>query len=316
MKKILITGGAGFIGTHLIERLKNNYHIIIFDNLRRNSLQYMPELKNNQNIEFIQGNVLDKDSLREAMKGCEMVVHMAAIAGVSSYYIEPGTTLTVNLIGTYNVLELCKELLVKKIIDISTSEVYGVFAYNVKEASPHQIGPVNDLRWTYAVSKLASEQLTLRYSEQFKFKAFTVRPFNIYGPRQTGEGAISNFLKAIINNEPISIYGDGNVIRAWCYVSDLIDALENIICLDNLKSDTFNIGNPTEAYTTLGLARLICEVTGKKVPFKFKKVARTEIQVRTPNIDYAQNVLKYNPKIDLKKGIELTYNYYKKVEMK
>ncbi len=178
--RILITGGAGFIGTHLAERFCQENKILLFDNLRRDSLSELDKLKNHPNVEFIEGDVLNKKEVYEALKGCNIILHLAAVAGVSSYYKEPSMTLRVNLIGTVNVLECCNELNVEKVVDFSTSEVYGTDAFNVTEDTGHYIGPVNDFRWTYAVSKLASEQLTLRYGETYNFKSFTVRPFNIY----------------------------------------------------------------------------------------------------------------------------------------
>ncbi len=311
MKKILITGGAGFIGTHLVEKLMTNYEITIFDNFRRDSLQYTPHLKSKENINIVHGDVLDKDALIDAVKDVEIVLHMAAIAGVSSYYNSPLRTLQVNLIGTYNLLEACKDSQVKKIIDVSTSEVYGPDAFDVSEYNYHTIGPVNDFRWTYSLSKLASENLTLRYGDAHDFKVFTVRPFNIYGPRQTGEGAISNFMKAVATDQPITIYGDGNPIRSWCYISDFIDAMTTLIDSDDIESDTFNIGNPKETYTTLGLARMILQAADKKVPITYQNMSRTEIKVRVPNIDKARSILKYEPRIDLEEGLRLTYEWFK-----
>ena len=310
-KMILVTGGAGFIGTHLAERLSYRHRVVIFDNLRRNSLGGTAILKKHPHLEFIKGDVLDKKLLSKVMRGCHTVIHLAAIAGVSSYYKEPCETLRVNLFGTLNLLECCRDLKIKKVIDFSTSEVYGQDAFNVSEESNHCIGSLHDRRWSYAVSKLASEQLTIRYGEEYGFKAYSVRPFNIYGPRQTGEGAISNFFKAAVHKKPLVIYGDGAAVRAWCYISDCIDAVEALIEDRRLGSDTFNIGNPKEAYTTLALAKLVCQTVNSDTPIIFKNVKRTEIRVRIPNIDKAVKVLKFKPKISLLAGLRLTYQYYK-----
>ena len=310
--KILITGGAGFIGTHLAERFCENNQIVLFDNLRRDSLTNLPELKNHPNVLFIQGNVLHKNELYNAMKGCDTVLHLAAIAGVSSYYKEPAATIQVNLLGTMNVLECCRELGVIKVIDFSTSEVYGINAFNVTEMANTSQGPISDYRWTYAVSKLASEQLTLRYGENYGFKAYTVRPFNIYGPRQTGEGAISNFLNAIVEKQPIIINGDGTPIRAWCFIRDCVDAIQRLLENKSISSGTFNIGNPREVYSTLGLARLVCEVAQCEEYFEFRKMERTEIQVRVPNIEKAQKSIHFYPEINLKEGLKQTLNWFLK----
>jgi UDP-glucose 4-epimerase len=312
--KILLTGGAGFIGTHLAERLCDRYKVVLFDNLRRDSLSGLAGLKEHPNVEFIEGDVLDIQGVKKAMDSCTIVVHLAAIAGVSSYYKEPARTLRVNLIGTFNVLECSRELKVDKVIDFSTSEVYGADAFNVSEESDHRIGPVSEYRWTYAVSKLASEQFTLRYGDTYGFRAFTVRPFNIYGPRQTGEGAISNFCRAAVNGEPIVIYGDGTPIRAWCYVSDLVDAVERMIEKDGLETGAFNIGNPQEAYSTADLVKLFCQAVGQDIQIVFKEVERTEIRVRVPNIDKAKRLLDFAPKVGLEEGIRMTYQWFTEQE--
>lgn len=309
--KILITGGAGFIGTHLAERFCADNKIILFDNLRRDSLSSIPELKNHPNVEFIEGDILNQEKLHAAVEGCNIILHLAAIAGVSSYYKEPAKTLMVNLIGTLNVLECCKDSNTEKIIDFSTSEVYGADAFNVNESSNYCIGPVQDFRWTYATSKLASEQLTFRYGETFNLKVFSVRPFNIYGPRQTGEGAIGNFFRAVVRNEPMIIHGDGTPIRAWCYISDCIDAIQLLLQNNSVESGVFNIGNPRETYSTLGLARLVCQVVQKDVPMVFRETNTTEIRVRVPNIDKARNILHYEPKVNLENGLRETYEWYR-----
>jgi UDP-glucose 4-epimerase len=309
--KFLVTGGAGFIGTHLAERLLGRGgKIALFDNLRRDSLSGMKGLAEHPDVHFVRGDVLNRDEVARAMEGCSTVVHMAAIAGVSSYYREPARTLRVNLVGTLNVLECAREMGVRKVVDFSTSEVYGPDAFDVSEESSHVIGPLSDYRWTYATSKLASEQLTLRFGEEYGFKAYTVRPFNIYGPRQTGEGAISNFCRAAATGEPIEVYGDGTPVRSWCYISDLVDALMVLAEDGPIESGAFNIGNPRETYSTLGLANLFRRVIGKDVPITFKEMDRTEVRVRVPNIGKARRLLGFAPRVGLEEGIEKTYRWF------
>ena len=309
--RILVTGGAGFIGTHLVERFCGNHRVVIFDNLRRNSLKDIPAIRRHPNVTFIKGDILGKASLAKAVKGCDVIIHLAAIAGVSSYYKDPAETLRVNLIGTVNLLELCKEMKIKKFIYFSTSEVYGKEALKVDEESLYNVGPISDLRWSYAISKIAGENLVVRYGEKYGFNAFSVRPFNIYGPRQTGEGAISNFLRAATEGRKIVINGNGSPVRAWCYISDCVDAVECLLEKDGLKSGAFNIGNSSQACTTLELARRIRKATGIKVPIAFRKMKRSEIRVRIPDITKAKDLLGFYPKVTLKEGLALTYQYYK-----
>lgn len=310
MKTILVTGGAGFIGSHMVERLCSEYNIIIYDNFLRDSLKEIPGIYDHKNVTVMQGDVLDAAQLDEAVSQSDIVVHMAAIAGVSSYYKTPDTTLKVNIIGTYNLLEACAKHKVEKVIDFSTSEVYGPDAFDVHEDIGHSVGSVNDLRWTYAVSKLAGENLTHRYGDKHGFKSFTLRPFNIYGPRQTGEGAIANFLRCIMEDKPLQVYDSGSAIRAWCYVDDFVDALVTIISDDDLESGIFNIGNPHESCTTYGLAKFAVEASGKDLPIEFKPSGRTDVRVRVPNIERAQKLLGFSPKIDLRTGLARTLKSY------
>ncbi len=308
--KILVTGGAGFIGTHLVQRLCRKHNLVIFDNLHRDSLKDIPELNKHPRIKFILGDILNINLISKALKDSDLVIHLAAIAGVSSYYKLPIETLKVNMIGTWNLLEHCKNSRIKKLVYFSSSEVYGLDAFKVDEKANHCIGPLHDFRWTYAISKLAAEQLVFHYGRKYGFKTYIIRPFNIYGPRQTGEGAISNFLRAIINKQPIVVYGNGKAVRSWCYVSDCVDAVETLIEKTNINNEIFNIGNHDEIFTTLELAKLVRQIFDYDISIIFRKVQRTEIKSRVPNINKAKKILHYWPKVSLIEGLRLAYDYY------
>lgn len=308
-KQILITGGAGFIGTHLAERLSKHSKVVLFDSFRRDSLSFVPSLKENSNVRVVSGDVLDPLSIRDALEDVDTVIHLAAIAGVSSYYKESLQTLRVNILGTSNVLEEAAKQKIDKFIHFSTSEIYGSNALWVDEESLHQIGSVSDRRWVYATSKLAGENFSLRYAEAFDFACTTVRPFNIYGPRQVGEGAISNFCRAILNEQPMSIYGDGSAIRAWCYISDLVDAVEMILQTPEAAGQAFNIGNPSAVTTTLGLAQQLARII-PQAKIEYKDVKRAEVKARIPCIDKARQLLGYRPKVDLETGLTQTFKWF------
>jgi UDP-glucose 4-epimerase len=236
-------------------------------------------------------------------------VHLAAIAGVSSYYAEPVRTLEVNVLGTVNTLRAAVHSRVGCFVDFSTSEVFGPEAEGVNEESRHGIGPVSDRRWVYATSKLVSEHFTLRYGEQHGFRAVTVRPFNIYGPRQTGEGAIANFCTAALRNEALKIYGDGSALRAWCFVDDLVDAVEEILKNPNIGGAAFNVGNPREVVTTLELARRVAAlVPGARI--EHVDTDRAEVRARVPDIARARRVLGFEPHVDLDEGLRRTLAWY------
>jgi nucleoside-diphosphate-sugar epimerase len=310
-QRVLITGGAGFIGTHLAEDLSRHAEIVLFDNFRRDSLRMAPHLRENPSVRLVTGDVLDPATLGKAMDGVDTVIHLAAIAGVSSYYAESLTTLKVNILGTVNVLEEVVRRKVHTFVHFSTSEVFGPDALWVQETSPHGIGPVSDRRWVYATSKLASEHFTLRFGETHGFRATAVRPFNIYGPRQTGEGAISNFCRAVISGNPITIYGDGTPIRAWCYVSDLVAGVRAILNTPAAAGEVFNIGNPREVETTLGLARRIAALA-PGAAIGFQEVSRSEVRARVPNIDKARKLLGFEPQVDLETGLRQTLEWFRK----
>jgi nucleoside-diphosphate-sugar epimerase len=305
--KVFITGGGGFIGTHIAERLLPFADIVLFDNFRRDSLSLAPALQSASNVEVVTGDILDAESIRAAIDGADVVLHLAAIAGVSSYYSEPLTTLHVNILGTINLLQEAVRAGVKMVVDFSTSEVFGPDALWVDEQSPHGIGPVSDLRWTYAVSKLAGEHLTLRTTRKHAIKGVVLRPFNIYGPRQTGEGAISNFSRAVLTGEPMTIYGEGSPIRAWCYISDMVDAVMAV--LDHQPDgEVFNIGNPGEVETTLGLARRFQRLV-PDAQVQFKEMSRSEVRSRVPVIDKARRILGFAPQVDLDVGLRKTLDW-------
>jgi UDP-glucose 4-epimerase len=312
-QRIIITGGAGFIGTHLAERLKDRAALVLFDNLRRDSLSGTPSLQEAPNVTFINGNVLDRPSLDRAFTGADTVLHLAAIAGVSSYYNQPLETLRVNLLGTVNVLEAAVAAGVKRLIYLSTSETFGSDAMWVSEQSLHQIGNVSDKRWVYATSKLAGEHFVMRTGEAAGIGCTILRPFNVYGPRQTGEGAIANFCKAALAGQPLFVYGDGSSIRAWCFVSDFVDAVMAALATPEAIGQDFNIGNPREIETTLGLARAVARLA-PDATIQFKEVQRAEVRARVPVIEKARRILKFEPKVSLEEGLRQTLDWYRSQE--
>lgn len=313
-KKILITGGAGFIGTALTRQLVNDNQIVIFDNGSRNSLEQNPELSQHPNLQVIWGDVLDAEAVHAAVEGCHVVVHLAAIAGVDTVLKMPTKTMRVNMIGTFNVLEaIYKQGRVERFIDFSTSEVFGSYAYKVQEGDITQLGPVGEARWTYAVSKLATEHLAYNYYKEFGVPFVSIRPFNIYGPGQVGEGAIHRFVRLALKNEPLKIHNDGSQIRAWCYIDDMIRGI--LLCLEHPSATghVFNIGNPRSAITIYNLARVVVNLAESKSPIEFVKWPYSDIEIRIPDIKKAEELLGYQPHVDLEDGIRNTIEWYQQM---
>lgn len=310
-KNIFITGGAGFIANTLIRNLIGENKITVYDNFHRDTLTDSG-FSNHPNLKIVKGDVLDKESLTLAMKGADIVVHAAGIAGIDTVIKDPVKTMNVNMIGTANALEAAKINGVKdRFIDFSTSEIFGSMAYKSREDSDTVAGSAGEARWVYAVSKLAGEHLSHAYYKQYGLPIVTVRPFNVYGPGQTGEGALQIFIKRAIKNEDIYINGDGSQIRAWCYVDDFVDCLMR--CIEDPKAigESFNLGNARAVITTLGLAQTICRVLKSDSKILFKDQLSADIELRIPSVQKTYELLGFKAKVDLEEGILKTAEYFR-----
>jgi UDP-glucose 4-epimerase len=302
-KNIFITGGAGFIANTLIRNLINDNKIVVYDNFHRDTLTESGYL-NHPNLTVIKGDVLDYPLLENSMRGSNIIVHAAGIAGIDTVVKDPVKTMRVNMIGTANALEAALQVgNIERFVDFSTSEVFGSMAFRSSETDQTVAGTTGEARWTYAVSKLAGEHLAHAYYEKYKLPIVTVRPFNVYGPGQTGEGAIQIFIKKALAGETIYIDGDGNQIRAWCYVDDFVDCLFR--CLENPKAigQSFNIGNARAVITILGLAQTVCRVLNSSSKIEFRPPLSADIALRIPSVDKAKEILDFKAKVDLEEGV-------------
>ena len=309
-KKVFITGGAGFIGSALASRLCETNRIVLYDNLFRNTIKHS-RLTDHHNVELVIGNVLDYELLLRSMRGAEILVHAAAIAGIDTVIKSPLTTMEVNVLGTANVLRAAlKNGVGDRVVDFSTSEVFGSMAYRVTEDMQTVTGSAGEARWVYAVSKLAGEHLAQAYYREHGLPTVTLRPFNVYGPGQTGEGALQIFIRQAIRNEPIKIHGNGTQIRAWCYVDDMVDGL--MCALEDPKAigESFNIGNTRAVTTIFGLAETVCRVLNSKSEIIFCDPLSADIELRIPETRKAQTLLGFRAKVDLEDGIRRTARWY------
>jgi len=289
-KNIFITGGAGFISNRLIRELVND----------------------NQIIRIIKGSVLDAELLTKSMKGADIVVHAAAIAGIDTVIKSPTTTMKVNMIGTANALEAAViNNIQDRFITFSTSEVFGSHAFKSTEKCNTVVGSAGEARWTYAVSKLAAEHLSYAYYKEFNLPTVSVRPFNVYGEGQTGEGAMQIFINKALRNDDINIYGDGNQIRSWCYIDDFIDGL--LKCIENPLAigESFNIGNAKSVLTTYGLAQTVCRVLNSNSAIVHKPPLSADIELRIPSVEKAYQILGFHAKVLIDEGIVKTAEWIK-----
>jgi len=311
-KRVVITGGAGFIGTTLARRLVDENEIVALDNLHRDTLGGT-SLVEHPNFRFVQGDVLDSPFLAEVVQGATHLVHAAAIAGVDTVLESPVRTMRVNLIGTYNALEaaLATRDTVERVIEFSTSEVFGTYAYKVDEEHVTTQGSVGEARWTYAVSKLAGEHMARAYYDELGLPTVCVRPFNVYGPGQVGGGAIRSFIETALEGRDLVIHGDGSQIRAWCYVDDMVEALLLALEHPNAVGESFNVGNARSAVTIYDLAQRIKRLTECPGELVFRPLHYTDVELRIPNVDKARQLLGFEAKVELDDGLARTIAWYR-----
>ncbi len=310
--KIFITGGAGFIASHMTRILARDNEVILYDNLHNNAYKNT-NLKSNSNVKLIQADILDLNTLKKSIDpDVEYVIHSAAIAGVTTVNSDPTRTLRVNIIGTFNILDAIQHLThLKKFVEFSTSEVFGQCSYKSKE---HEINPklvIHERRWTYAMSKLAGEFITHAYHLKHDLPTVTVRPFNIYGPNQVGVGAIHHFILQALKNETLYINNDGTQIRSWCYVDDFVHGLLLALSSPESIGKTYNIGTPISAITVFELAKLIISLTNSRSQIENRKINYEDVHVRIPDIDSIRNDLNFEPLIALDEGLKRTITWYK-----
>ncbi len=308
---ICITGGAGFIGSTIVGVLIENNTITVLDNMKRNALSQCSYAKH-PNLTIIEGDVCHLKDVHDAVKDANYIIHCAGIAGIDTVCKQPIKTLSVNILGSYNVLEAALALKnLKRIVCFSTSEVFGGMALSACESDKSVIGSAGEARWTYAVSKITEEHLAMAYFKEKNLPTTILRPFNIYGPGQIGEGAIKIFIEQALQNKPITIYGDGTQIRAWCYIDDMVEGTLRCLEYDCAIGESFNIGNSRSVQTIFGLANTVVRVLKSQSTITFVPALSADIELRIPCVEKAQNFLNFDAKIDLEEGILRTAHAYK-----
>ena len=310
--KILITGGAGFIGSHLTDRLLRDGHgVVILDNLSTGSLDNLKHLEGNANFKMVIGSVRDVSLVQEMVERCDAVIHLAAAVGVKLILEKPSLSIHTNVNGTENVLHAAATGN-KLVIIASTSEVYGKTEKTpFDENDDLVLGSTANLRWSYAVAKALDECLALSYSYEKKISVIVVRLFNTTGPRQTGYYGmvLPNFVNQALRGDPITVYGTGDQSRCFGHVADVVESLVRLLNSPNAVGEVFNVGNDVEI-TIEGLAQLIKEKTDSaseivKLPYKdvygfgFEDMAR-----RVPNVSKLEKFIGYRPHTPLDKIID------------
>ncbi len=307
MKRILITGGAGFIGSHLCERLLNEGNdIICLDNFYTGAKDNIRHLIGNNKFELVRHDVIF-DYFAEI----DQIYNLACPASPVHYQHDPIKTIKTSVMGIINMLELAKRCNAR-ILQASTSEVYGnPLIHPQIESYWGNVNPIG-IRSCYDEGKRCAETLMADYYRQNKTDIRIARIFNTYGPRMAlNDGrVVSNFIIQALKNEPVTIYGSGNQTRAFCYVSDIVEAL--ILLMNKDYSYPVNIGNPIE-YSILDFAKLIIELTNSSSEIIYKELPADDPIQRKPNIEIAKEKLNWKPKISIKEGLLKTINYFNNV---
>lgn len=306
--RVLITGGGGFIGTYIAKNLsEKGFAVRLFDLSFKNYDLLSEKLGGMPNVEKVTGNILDNNSLAKAMKGCNYVIHAAAMLGVKNTEFKKLDCLDANILGTINVLEACIKENVKKIVFTSSSEVYGEpLEYPIKETDPKS--PVS----LYGVSKLAGEEYIKAYNSKYGLKFSIVRFFNVYGPGQVAEFVMPIFIKRVLQNEPPKVHGDGSQIRTFCFVEDAADGVSRALIHENGHNRIFNIGNDKESISMKDLAEKVIKISGNNLKPVFIAMRDSdredsrEIKRRAPLIHHAREMLNYQPRFSLDEGIMKT----------
>jgi UDP-glucose 4-epimerase len=312
-KTILITGGAGFIGSSLAERLAAENQVVLFDRSFNEQPVTFSSVLGNPNVRKVEADIMSGNVLGELAASADIVVHAAAIVGVGRVCNHPRETLETNFVGTSRLLQaLEKNPRLERVVYFSTSEVFGVNSFRVHENTPAAVGPAAEARWSYAIAKLAGEHLAKSYHRETGMPIVTVRPFNIFGPRRLGAHAIRSFVLNALSGRPLEVHGDGSQIRSWCYIEDFCDALVQMMVRPEAIGEDFNIGNPRNTLTILQLAQKIVMLTGARVPIVFHETNIPDIDIRVPSLEKAQRLLGYDCKFDMDRALSLTVDWYRR----
>ena len=317
--RYLITGGAGFIGSHLAERLlARGDRVVLLDNLSTGSMDNIRHLKASGQMEYHLDNIENLQLLAELVDDADIIVHLAAAVGVKLIVESPVRTIETNVNGTQRILEAaCKKR--KLVLTASTSEVYGKNT-NVPfhEDADLVLGPTTKGRWSYAASKALDEFLALSYWKEKKLPVIVVRLFNTVGPRQTGRYGmvLPNFVKQAIDNEPIQVYGNGQQSRCFCDVRDTVEGLIRLMDTDRSIGEVVNVGN-TEEVTIEGLAQLVKQRTGSSSPIEFIPYDQAyepgfeDMMRRVPCVDKLEALTGFRPQTSLNEIIDRVTTFFR-----
>ena len=316
-KTILITGGAGFIGSHLAEHLVADGHsVVLVDDLSTGSLDNIADLLDHPSVEFVHESVRNEMTMTTLVDRCDMIYHLAAAVGVQLIVDRPVHTIETNIHGSEVMLSLANKFR-RKIFVASTSEVYGK---NTKvpftEDDDVTLGPTHFTRWSYACSKMVDEFLALAYHDQYGLPTVICRFFNTVGPRQTGQYGmvVPRFVRRALRGEPIEIYGTGKQSRCFCNVVDVIGAIVKLMACDAAEGQVVNVGTD-ESVTIEELANTIIDMTGSKSDTRRLSYEEAygrpfdDMLIRVPSLEKVNRLIGYRPTVTLEETLRQVIDF-------
>ena len=317
--KILITGGAGFIGSHLAEGLLElDHEVFIIDNLWTGKLANIEKIQSDKRLHLVVDTILNESVMNELIFKVEHIYHLAAAVGVRKIMDHPVETLDINVKGTETVLRLANRFK-KKVLIASTSEIYGKHVeHPLSEDDNRVMGTVKKRRWAYACSKTLDEFLALAYFDEKKLPVVIARLFNTVGPRQTGQYGmvLPNFVQSALMGKPIPVFGDGTQSRSFTHVKDVVDALIKLMAEPKAEGEIFNVGNDQE--TTINeLAQRVKEMTGSNSEIEYVMYEKAygpgfeDMERRCPNIEKVKKLIGFEPIYNLETIIQNVIDYFK-----
>lgn len=320
--RYLITGGAGFIGSHLADRLlEKGEYVVLLDNLSTGSMENIRHLKGSDRLEYHLDGIENRQLLAELVDDADVIIHLAAAVGVKLIVESPVRTIETNVNGTQMILEAASKKR-KLVLIASTSEVYGKnTSVPFREDADLVLGATTKGRWSYAASKALDEFLALSYWKEKKQPVIVVRFFNTVGPRQTGRYGmvLPNFVKHALDNASIEVYGNGQQSRCFCDVRDTVEALLHLIPLERAVGEVVNIGN-TEEVTIENLARIVKQRTGSSSPIHYVPYDRAyepgfeDMMRRVPSIEKLHQLTGFRPQTNLNDIIDRVAAYFRQKE--
>jgi nucleoside-diphosphate-sugar epimerase len=309
--KALVTGGAGFVGSHLVADLVSDGHeVTVFDNVSRGARDRLDDVVDD--VTFVEGDIRSRDELASAADDPEVIFHLAAINGTKNFYERPLAVLDVNVTGTQNVVNLARDEDVDRLVFASSSEVYGFpDEFPTPESHPLQIMDSENPRYSYAGSKILGEQYIAHGSDDGNFNYTIVRPHNLYGPDMGYDHVIPEFIERLLEGEEFTVYGDGTQTRSFCYISDAVDALTKATTHPSATDEIYNVGTQHEI-TINELAEYLFDVAGvcPEIEHIESKELSGSPERRQPDVSKAKSDFDYEPSVSLEEGLSETFDAY------